>query len=521
MRCSMSSTHDMIDTPTIQLNERSVLIVEDVAAVRDGLSALLSRHYRVSVAASAEEAEALLDEGLAPRVVLSDYDLPGASGIEFLRRVKNRAPRTINIMLTGVAELDIAVRSLHEGSVFRFLTKPASYEQLCAALDAAFEAYERDSLLVREAEELRFSYESLRNFNVELEHRVMSQTDYLRRLHAFAVDLNKATALHEMALLAVQTLHGTLARRGVHIQIWDREREGIEESLGPEMSAEMRRVALETQDGPVGEIVVDEYDPRGKRLSRMDSDFLVSVASSTAVAVHNEIRRMERDEAQYATIVALARLSERRDNETGKHLDRVSLYCKLIAEGLRDDAQFADVIDDTFIADIVASAPLHDIGKVGIPDAILMKPGKLNAAEWEIMKTHASIGAETLDSVIQAGRSQGFLEMGRDIAACHHEKWDGSGYPRGLAGEAIPLPARILALADVYDALTTTRPYKAAWTHREALAYIEEHSGTQFDPILVRQFVAQEKAADEIRGRFADSLDEAAALRRDRLMRSA
>jgi len=511
----------MIDLQTIQLAERSVLIVEDVDAVREGLSALLSRHYRVSVASSAEEAEALLDDGLEPRVVLSDYHLPGISGIEFLGRVRARSPRTVNIMLTGVTELDVAVRSLHEGSVFRFLTKPASYEQLCAALDAAFEAAEQERLRDREAGELRFSCDSLRSFNQELEHRVASQTAYLRRLHSFAIDLNKATTLHQIALLAVWTLHDTLSGRGVHVQVWDREQMGIEESLGPEMSIEMRRELLETQDGPVGEIVVDRYDPRGRPLSPTDADFLVSVASSSAVAIHNEMRRIERDEAQYATIVALARLSEQRDNETGKHLDRVSLYCKLIAEAARKHEAHESVIDDAFIDDLVRSAPLHDIGKVGIPDSILMKPGKLTPSEWEVMKTHSRIGAQTLESVIHAGRSQSFLEMGRDIAEFHHEKWDGSGYPQGLAGEAIPLPARILAIADVYDALTTVRPYKAAWTHREALAYIEEQSGSQFDPILVRQLLTQEKAADEIRGRLSDTLDEQELARPDRFARPA
>ncbi|MCA8981957.1 MAG: HD domain-containing protein [Planctomycetes bacterium] len=511
----------MIDTPNTWPHERSVLIVEDVVAVRDGLAALLSRHYRVSVASSAEEAEALMDEGLCPRVVLSDYDLPGAGGVEFLQRVKARSPRTVNIMLTGVAELDVAVRSLHEGAVFRFLTKPASYDQLCAALDAAFEASGREMDRDLEAGELRFSCESLRSFNLVLEDRVLSQTDYLRRLHGFAVELNKASTLHGIALLAVETLHATLGGRGVHVQIWDRERVGIEESRGPEMSAEMRCQTLETQDGPVGQLVVDCFDPRGTRLSAMDEDFLISVASSTAVAVRNEMRRVERDEAQYATIVALARLSEQRDNETGQHLDRVSMYCQLIAEAARTEPRYAREIDDTFVADIVASAPLHDIGKVGIPDSILMKPGRLTASEWEIMKTHAQIGAQTLESVIQSGRSQGFLEMGRDIAACHHEKWDGSGYPQGLVGEAIPLSARILAIADVYDALTTARPYKAAWLHREALAYIQEHAGTQFDPGLVAHFSAQEKAADEVRGRLSDGCDPAGVERPDRVLRRA
>jgi len=502
-------------------SEQTVLLVEDVVAVREGLKALLSKRYQVSVAESAEQALAMLANGLQARVVICDYHLPGMTGIECLGRVKREWPNIVNIMLTGVAELDVAVRSLHEGSIFRFLTKPCAYEQLCEALDEAFALSSTELTRQLEARELQFSRESLLRFNENLEERVLNQMESLRRLHAFAVELNKATTLHQIARLSVEALHGTLSGRGVHVQIWDRDRVDIEESLGPEMSAVMHREVLGSQDGPVGEIVVDRYDPLGKALADVDADFLVSIASSTAVAVRNEFRRMERDQAQYATIVALARLSEQRDNETGKHLERVSLYCELIAESLRAEGLFSGVIDDVFVEDLSRSAPLHDIGKVGIPDSILMKPGKLTPSEWEVMKTHAEIGAQTLESVIREGLSQGFLEMGREIAWSHHEKWDGSGYPRGLRGDEIPLSARILALADVYDALTTVRPYKAAWTHDESIAYISDHAGTQFDPVLARIFVEREKAADEIRTRLADTLSDTECNARDRLARSA
>ena len=209
--------------------------------------------------------------------------------------------------------------------------------------------------------------------------------------------------------------------------------------------------------------------------------------------------------AQHATIYALAKLAEQRDNETGRHLERVSEYCRVLAEGLREDGCYCETITDEWIDVLVRSAPLHDIGKVGIPDAILLKPGKLTPDEWEVMKRHSTIGADTLRSVIGSATHQPFLQMSLEIAWCHHEKWDGSGYPRGLRGVDIPLAARILAMADVYDALTNERPYKRAWSHDEALRWIAQGSGSHFDPRLVDAFTKRVEHVDAIRERLADA----------------
>jgi putative two-component system response regulator len=278
---------------------------------------------------------------------------------------------------------------------------------------------------------------------------------------------------------------------------------------GPALSHERVVQPIESHEGRLGSLVIDkgcEFTP----LSEEQLAMLPSIAASCAVAARNQIRRRERDEAQHATIMALARLAERRDNETGKHLERVSQYCRLIAEGLREDGWYREVISDEFVRDLVRSAPLHDIGKVGIPDAILLKPGKLTPEEWRIMKTHTEIGAETLRSVIAESSRQRFLEMSLDITWCHHEKWDGSGYPRGLAGNAIPLSARILALADVYDALTSDRPYKRAWTHADALQWLVSGSGSHFDPRVVEAFLARAEQADAIRACLADTAEDLA-----------
>jgi putative two-component system response regulator len=207
--------------------------------------------------------------------------------------------------------------------------------------------------------------------------------------------------------------------------------------------------------------------------------------------------------SQMATIFALAKLAESRDDETGQHLERMSAYCQTLARTVVEGAA-ARGIDPAFVENITHAAPLHDIGKVGIPDAILLKPGKLTADEFEIMKTHSALGATTLDSVHQRYASNAFISMGRDIARYHHEKWAGTGYPEKLSGEAIPLCARIVAVADVYDALRSKRPYKEPFSHEKARAIIKESAGSHFDPEIVAAFERVESEFDALRIRMSE-----------------
>ncbi len=209
-------------------------------------------------------------------------------------------------------------------------------------------------------------------------------------------------------------------------------------------------------------------------------------------------------ETRDVTIFALARLAESRDPETGTHLERVRLYCRVLAERLTTNPRFSREIDAEFIRLLYATSPLHDIGKVGIPDSVLLKPGLLTSSEFEIMKNHSTLGAETLDAALGQFPQAKFLRMARDIALTHHERYDGMGYPRGLRGDAIPLCGRIVALADVYDALTTKRVYKAAYSHDVARSIILEGNGKHFDPALVEAFIDCE---DEFR-RICESINE-------------
>ncbi len=208
---------------------------------------------------------------------------------------------------------------------------------------------------------------------------------------------------------------------------------------------------------------------------------------------------------QNVAVFSLAKLAESRDTETGEHLERMRAYAREIAIGLSRLPKYKEIIDEEFVHALYCSSPLHDIGKVGIPDRILLKPGKLTADEFDIMKNHSAIGGDTLRAADEEAGQDSFLAMGRDIAYYHHERWDGNGYPNGLKGEEIPLSARIVAVSDVYDALTSKRPYKEPMSHEKSRKIIVENSGSQFDPDIVRSFLDREQQILSIRKRARDS----------------
>lgn len=202
---------------------------------------------------------------------------------------------------------------------------------------------------------------------------------------------------------------------------------------------------------------------------------------------------MQLNQAQLVTILSLAKLTEYRDIETGLHLERIMKYTQLLTEGLAYSKQYQNYITDTYISDIINSSSLHDIGKVAIADYILQKPGSLSDDEFEIMKDHTIIGGTTIREVIEKTQGHSFLNLSMEIAYYHHERWDGSGYPKGLKGDNIPLSARIVAVADVYDALTSKRPYKPAYSHQRALKTIENSANSHFDCHIVDLFLKNEE----------------------------
>jgi len=202
-------------------------------------------------------------------------------------------------------------------------------------------------------------------------------------------------------------------------------------------------------------------------------------------------------------IFSLAKLSESRDADTGAHLERIRVYSRILADHLSTLDKYRAVVDGQFVELVFHTSPLHDIGKVGVPDSVLLKPGKLTPAEFEVMKRHTTLGAETLDAALQRRPDASFLSMARDIAWTHHEKYDGTGYPRGLVGDEIPLCGRIVALADVYDALRAKRVYKPAFSHEHAREIIIEGKGKHFDPDIVDAFLAEEGRFQDVAEQFA------------------
>ncbi|MDO6762295.1 HD-GYP domain-containing protein [Agarivorans sp. 1_MG-2023] len=231
---------------------------------------------------------------------------------------------------------------------------------------------------------------------------------------------------------------------------------------------------------------------------------VVKVRVKTHLALFNQNRELDRKVKEQTDVInttrlqiiqRLGRAAEYKDNETGLHVIRMSHYSKILGIAAGMSEPDADVL--------MNAAPMHDIGKIGIPDSVLQKPGKLDADEWDIMQSHAVIGGEILGE----GDSSELLDLAKTVALTHHEKWDGSGYPNGLAGEDIPIVGRIVAIADVFDALTSQRPYKQAWPVEKAVDLLKSEAGTHFDPTLVPLFIAALPEILEIKAKFEENLD--------------
>ncbi len=480
------------------LLNRKVLIVDDGPEVREGLGRLMRDDYDVALAGSADEALRLLADEGPFAVIVSDFEMPGEDGICLLERARAECPSTVRILMTGHADLEVSQAATNRSEVFRFLEKPLPGEVLRATVEEGVRRYEEtvcEDELLNKLARARGSVESL---IVELDSHPVDE------LSDLASSVSAGSPLQEIARSALDHGARCLPGRGLRLELYTgrRREDAVSASAGPRLRGPIHREMVGTVDGEVGHLVIGGL--AGRDLSVEERALVRALASITGVATHNQIRRRQRDDAQHAVIFAMARLAETRDNETGQHLERVSSYCALVAETLRGGGEYTELIDDAFVEDLIRSAPLHDVGKVGIPDAILLKPGKLDEEEWAVMSRHPQIGADLLRRVIERTDDPGFLLMALDIAWCHHEKWDGTGYPRGLAGKDIPLAARILSIADCFDALTTKRPYKDPWKHEEAIAYLREMSGSQFDPKVVEAFLSQERQADEIRIRLAD-----------------
>lgn len=524
---------------------QKILFVDDEVLLLEGVKRQLRKEFDITVADSGAVALELFSNDGPFAVVVSDYNMPGMDGISFLSTVYQRYPDTVLVMLTGRAELDVAVNALHNAHISRFLNKPCPKEILVDTLTDGLEQYRlcmSEQLLQAQ---LQQANRQLNQMNGLLEVLVEKKTRALQLQYRYVANMaqmSNSQAIINALVIAVSELthlrditlwlspqqdglfschyppHAELAvfnakncqEGGITKVFNDKQcwqRSALDETLLHAIEAALflghpfMSIPLCSKQGVLG---VLNLAGENNQLETDALEALISMVDVTAAALQSHWHREAFDEAQDAIITALAKLSEYRDPETGAHLLRLKIYSELICRSLAKTDKYQYVISPEFTQDLVRSSPLHDIGKVGIPDAILKKPGRLTPDEFEIMKTHAQIGGDTLRTIYDQYPSQSFIKCGMEVAYGHHEKWNGDGYPQGLKGEAIPLAARILALVDVYDALTSRRVYKPPFPREQAEKLIVEGSGTHFDPDVVTAFLSNEAEFNQVADQFAD-----------------
>jgi len=483
--------------PTVHRLLRALLAAEPVEfmAVSDGATAMqtIERH-RVDL-------------------VLVALALPDMSGFDVCRRIReNPCTATVPVMILADAVSRVEkVRGLQLGAT-DFLGKPIDPFELLARIRAAI----RSRQMQRELEQQNSMLYQLHEFSLRL-NSMETAEDTMRAALICALSLTYSS--RGCILVAPETVGGDRLRVASMEGVCGREASDLSIRIGEPVSGRVYarnglRVVNDSQEdadaraadvaflggppfvscsipggtGPLGVLNI-----AGRLMDSPYSDqdvrILRCVAATAGVAIESQQRRLRIDRTRDAALLGLAGLAEWRDPETGSHLERLRVYARVLAEGLREMPKYAGTIDPAYLQALFRSVPMHDIGKVAIPDRVLLKPGRLTDAEFEIMKTHTEVGARVLRSMAERAGHDLFLDMAYDIALYHHEKYDGTGYPTGLAGEAIPLAARITAVADVYDALVTDRVYRKAWPHEKAVSHIRENAGLHFDPDLVAVFV--------------------------------
>ncbi len=280
--------------------------------------------------------------------------------------------------------------------------------------------------------------------------------------------------------------------------LWDNPEEL---RLDPDLRSELV-IPISCKEGPAG--LFDFGSREAHAFTDQEIRLCSMLVDQMAISLDNFRLLADLTASRDAVIRGMALLAESRDSHIGRHLDRICAFSRLLSERITRGSLYKDMVDEEFLETLARSAALHDIGKVGIPDHILLKPGKLSPDEFEIMKTHTTIGVSLMEELMQSHGSFPMLKMGAEVAIGHHEWWDGTGYPHRLKAEAIPLPARIVAICDVYDALISKRVYKEAWEQSEALRVIRERAGIQFDPHLAELFVGLRLQLREIHEHYSD-----------------
>lgn len=501
------------------------LIVEDDRLVRQMVVDTLEGVYALTEAASLAEARQAI-AGTDFELVVVDHNLPDGEGTELLSELSRLHPGPVRVLMTGSEDPRVAMEAVNRGRVHRFFVKPVDRDAL---RDETRQLVERRA--ADQAVEARLADGAPKPDRSKA--RLLLVDDDEGVLEVFEMVLAQAGFTVTTAITANQALDH-LGARQYDVLLADKnlpDLSGIEvvkaaRNLHPDIESVVI-TAFASTDSAIEALEAGAYDylrkplddiqklPRlveralerqslGRERRRLLTDLVE--ANRVLTLAQGDLRRKmaEMELLQDATVMGLTRLAEYRDLETGEHLERMRNYARVIAQALEGTPGF-EALDEAYIDAIYKAAPLHDIGKVGIPDRILCKPGALTPDEWEVMRTHPRIGGDTLaEAEARAGSeaASGLLRLGKHIAWYHHERWDGGGYPFGIGGDDIPIEARIVMVADAYDAITSKRVYKPSHPHDHALELLKNASGTQFDARVVEAFIGSEPRVLEIKERW-------------------
>jgi len=498
----------------------TVLIIEDDITNRELFRACLTKCGYLVLEAEDGRNGLSVAEGSSPDIIIMDVMMPVMDGIECTRRLKaNPKTQDIPVIIVSAKESGADTLAGLDAGADEYLTKPIRTAELQARVRSMVR-------LSRERKDL------IRSYRLRAE-----QIRILMILLDLCQELGSAASIEQVLDRTILSVAEIATARRISIMLPDDDRKCLTLARSLGLDAETAAsVKLSVGEGIAGRVfqtkepvvVNSEDDPEyrpapveadffagvpllstplgngsdilgvlnvtdrvgGRPFEAQDLEYVGLIANIAGVTLYALLNRKARDDARDLIVLALAKLAEHRDSDTGRHVERVTQYAVVLAENLRGRGKFQDEIDEEFIQALSRAVPLHDIGKVAIPDSILRKPGRLTLEEMAIMRTHAQIGMDTLRPVIERSPGVEFLTMAADIVRAHHEWFDGGGYPEGLKGDKIPLAARVVALADVYDALTTDRVYKSAISHERAEGIIVKSSGRQFDPAIVEAFLA-------------------------------
>jgi PAS domain S-box-containing protein len=498
--------------PKGYVSECALAISNDSQTLELARSLLATEHINLITSRVSQRALELI-RWEKPSLVLMDMSCSGLNLEALIAMTADEDSCTALVLLADEKNRDLAIQFVEEGT-YDFIEKPLE--------PRTFRLLARRAL--HHANSLRFRRDYKRVLDETVE---ANNVDVLRRKDFLNGILNSSN------LVSV-----VLTDLEQYVRFWNRGAENIFGYTAGEMIG-TKVTRLYPQDPQSAETVeqlqtqvkskADNIHGKMKQVAKDGRILTISVAVSPLLdgsgnvqgivgigqdvteetRLHEELVKSFQmlKQTQDVSIFSLARLAESRDEETGLHLTRIQHYCRVLCRGLAGRTIYRDVMTPGFVEDLVRSSVLHDIGKVTIPDSILLHPGKFTPEQFAVMREHPIHGGQALDDAVMRLGAESFLSIGRDVAYYHHEHWDGKGYPFGLEGEAIPLSARIAAVADVYDALTTERRYKRAFTHEEACSIIQESKSKQFDPEIVDAFREVESEFRRIRNELSTNPD--------------